>query len=135
MPLARHVLHAEGEEVHVASWPHGRERHQLASRHHAFEGRAFVLAAATFLPKAALPADLELAGDFARSPDVLLDGGSAIIAPDASYLVEPVLGREELLTAEIDLDRVAEERLALDVGGHTARPDIFDLRVRRDPAR
>ncbi|MBI2956152.1 MAG: hypothetical protein HYY26_02445 [Acidobacteria bacterium] len=35
--------------------------------------------------------------------------------------------------AEIDLERVSEEKLALDVGGHYARPDIFDLQVRRQP--
>ena len=57
MPLSRQVLHAEGEQVHVAAWPHAGEIHQLASRHYAFEGRAFVLVAASYLPKAALPAD------------------------------------------------------------------------------
>jgi len=94
MPLSRHVLHAEGEQVHVAAWPHAGEIHQLASRHYAFEGRAFVLVAASYLPKSALPADFELASDFADAPEVLLNGGSAVIAPDASYVVEPLYGRE-----------------------------------------
>jgi predicted amidohydrolase len=133
MPLPRHVLHAEGEQIHVAAWPHARELHQLPSRHYAFEGRAFVLAAATYIPKSALPADLELASDFADAPDVLLTGGSAIIAPDASYVVEPVYDREELLVAEVDLDRIAEEKQLLDVAGHYARPDLFELRVNRAP--
>jgi len=133
MPLARHVLHAEGEQVHVAAWPHCSELYQLASRHYAFEGRCFVLVAAAFLRKSDLPADFELASDFSSAPDVLLDGGSAVIAPDASYLVEPVRGREELLTAELDLDRIAEEKLALDTGGHYSRPDLFELRVNRAP--
>ncbi len=133
MPLSRHVLHSEGEQIHIAAWPHAGEVHQLASRHYAFEGRAFVLVAATFLKKSDLPADLELASDFASAPDVLLDGGSAVIAPDSSYVLEPVRGREALLLAELDLDRVAEEKLALDVAGHYSRPDIFDLRVNRAP--
>jgi len=133
MPLSRQVLHAEGEQVHVAAWPHAGEIHQLASRHYAFEGRAFVLVAASFLTRAALPADFELPADFAGAPEVLLAGGSAIIGPDASYLVEPVRNREELVTAELDLDRIAEEKLTLDVGGHYSRPDLFELRVNRSP--
>jgi len=132
MPLARQVLHAAGEQIHVAAWPHGKEPHQLASRHYAFEGRAFVLASAQFLRKADLPQDFELAEDFRSAPDELLRGGSAIVAPDGSYVVEPVFGREELLVADVELERASEEKLALDVAGHYARPDLFELRVRRD---
>jgi predicted amidohydrolase len=132
MPLARHVLHASGEQVHVAAWPHAREIHQIASRHYAFEGRAFVLVAASYVGKADLPADFELRSDFEGAPQVLLEGGSAIVAPDGSYVVTPVTGREELLTAEIDIGRVVEEKLTLDVAGHYARPDLFDVVVRRE---
>jgi nitrilase len=136
MPLARHVLHAGGEEVHVAAWPHGQDHHQLASRHYAFEGGCFVLAAAMVLSRSDLPPDLELEleleGDLAEAPHDLLPGGSAIIGPDGRYVVEPVLGREELLVAEIDLRRTREEKLTLDVAGHYARPELFELRVRRE---
>jgi predicted amidohydrolase len=133
MPLPRHVLHAEGEQIHVGAWPHAAELHQLASRHYAFEGRAFVLVAAAYLEKSALPADFELASDFSSEGPVLLNGGSAIIAPDASYVVELVRGREELLTAELDLRRVAEEKLLLDTAGHYSRPDLFEVKVNRTP--
>ena len=133
MPLARHVLHASAEQVHVAAWPHLREPYLIASRHYAFEGRAFVLAAASVLRKSDFPADFELASDFTDAPEQLLVGGSCVIAPDASYVVEPVYEKEILLTAELDLDRVSEEKLSLDVAGHYARPDLFDLRVRREP--
>ena len=133
MPLPRHLLHSEGEQIHIAAWPHAAELHQLASRHYAFEGRAFVLVAGTYLEKSALPADFELAADFAAAPQVLLNGGSAIVAPDASYVVPPVFGREELVTAELDLRRIAEEKLVLDTGGHYSRPDLFEVKVRREP--
>jgi nitrilase len=132
MPVARHVLHASGEDVHIAAWPHGREPHQLASRHYAVEGRAFVLAAAAVLSSADLPLDFPLAPPHGGRPEELLAGGSAIIGPDGSYIVEPVFGREELLMAEIDLERTREERLALDVAGHYGRPELFDVRVRRE---
>jgi nitrilase len=132
MPVARHVLHSSGEEVHVAAWPHGREPHQLASRHYAFEGRTFVLAAATFLRRADLPGDFPLIPDCGEWPDTILAGGSAILAPDGSYIVEPLFDCERLLVAEIELDRTRAERLTLDVVGHYARPDLFDVTVRRD---
>jgi predicted amidohydrolase len=105
----------------------------MASRHYAFEGRSFVLVAACFMAKAALPADFELTEDFAAAPDVLLRGGSAIVAPNASFVVDPVYGKEDLLTAELDLDRIAEEKLALDTGGHYSRPDLFEVKVNRLP--
>jgi predicted amidohydrolase len=132
MPLARHVLHASGEEVHVGAWPHGGEHHQLASRHYAFEGRCFVLAAAMVLTKSDLPPNLEHECDLVEAPDPLLAGGSSIVGPDGAYVVEPVVGREELVIGEIDLDRTRQEKLTLDVAGHYARPELFDLRVRRE---
>jgi predicted amidohydrolase len=57
----------------------------------------------------------------------------AVIGPDGAYVIKPVRGREEMLTAELDLDRVAEEKLVLDVGGYYSRPDLFELRVNRAP--
>ena len=47
--------------------------------------------------------------------------------------MEPLRGREELIVAEIDLERIAEEKLSLDVAGHYSRPDVFELRVHREP--
>ena len=78
-----------------------------------------------------LPPGLEMPADLKGKPDALLyDGGSCIIAPDGSFLAGPVVGREEILVADLDLGRIAEESMALDVTGHYSRPDIFDLRLR-----
>jgi predicted amidohydrolase len=131
MPLPRHILHATDEQVHVASWPACREPYLVAARHYAFEGRVFVLSAAMVLRKSDLPRDFELAADVKKIPDPILDGGSAIIAPDASIVAGPVNGREALLVADLDLARVDEEKLTLDVAGHYARPDLFEVRVRK----
>src|SRR3712207_9517989 len=79
MPLARQALHQRGETIHVASWPWVHEMHQVASRHYAFEGRAFVIAAGTVLRKRDLPADLELLQAIPGDPDTFLQrGGSEI---------------------------------------------------------
>jgi predicted amidohydrolase len=131
MPLARHALHSSGEDVHVAAWPQVKEMNLLASRHYAFEGRSFVLACGALMRGADLPSELEPATAWKDRPDdLVLRGGSAIIGPDGTLLAGPVWDREEILTAELDFGRIAEESLTLDVTGHYARPDIFDGRAR-----
>jgi nitrilase len=132
MPLARQALHESGEDVHVAVWPTVHERHQLASRHYAFEGRCFVLAAGSLMRASALPSALFVHPDRVTSPDQwVLRGGSAIIGPDGEYIVEPVFDAAQILVADLDLARVREEGMTLDVGGHYARPDVLELRVTR----
>jgi predicted amidohydrolase len=124
-------LHNSGEHLHVAVWPGVKEMHQLASRHYAFEGRCFVLAAGLIMPAADLPESLQLPADLANKPDqLILNGGSAVIAPDGRYLAGPVYDEETILTAELDLTEIDMERMTLDVTGHYARPDVFDFRVR-----
>lgn len=132
MPLARQALHESGEDVHVAVWPTVHERHQLASRHYAFEGRCYVLAVGSLLRAAALPPALEPHPARVTSrDDWLLRGGSAVIAPDGSYVVEPVWERPELIVTELDLTRPRQESMTLDVAGHYHRPDLFTFAVRR----
>ena len=60
MPLARQALHDSGEDIHVAVWPTVHDRHQLASRQYAFEGRCFVLAAGSVMRASSLPPELEV---------------------------------------------------------------------------
>ena len=130
MPLARQALHESGEDIHVAMWPTVHDRHQLASRHYAFEGRCFVLAAGSLMRASALPAGLEPhPGRVQSAAQWVLRGGSAIIAPDGEYVVAPVFDAAQTIVADIDLTRVREESMTLDVGGHYHRPDCLELRV------
>lgn len=122
MPLARQALHESGEFVHVAVWPWVHEKHQLASRQYAFEGRCYVLAVGQVMGRDDLPADLSRPDD---APEFVLRGGSAIIGPDAGYLTEPLLDKEDIILAELDPARLDEESMTLDVTGHYARPDVF----------
>ena len=62
MPLARQAMHESAEEIHVANWPTVRDMYLVASRHYAFEGRCFVLAAGSITAARDLPRDLELPG-------------------------------------------------------------------------
>jgi nitrilase len=129
MPLTRQAMHLQGETIHVASWPSVHELHQIASRHYAFEGRAFVIAAGTILRRRDLP-DVELLQTIPGPPeDFLQRGGSAIIGPDGLYLAGPVYDEETIVYADVDPRRTIEERLTLDVAGHYNRPDIFTFTV------
>ncbi len=131
MPLARQALHESGEDVHVAVWPTVSEMHQIASRHYAFEGRCFVLAAGSLMRASALPPQLVPHAERVTDPGAwVLRGGSAIIGPDGGYLAGPVYDRPCILHADLDLARLNEERMTLDVTGHYHRPDCFDFRVR-----
>ena len=131
MPLARQALHEYGEDIHVATWPTVKDTHQIASRHYAFEGRCFVLAAGSLMRASALPPGLELLPELQANPDTLvMRGGSAIIGPDGQYVVEPVFDEPAVLIAELDLRRNLQERMTLDVTGHYHRPEYLNLDIR-----
>ncbi|MGQ0537905.1 MAG: carbon-nitrogen hydrolase family protein [Gemmatimonadaceae bacterium] len=126
MPLARQAMHDSGETMHAALWPTVHEMHQIASRHYAFEGRCFVLAAGSLMRARGLPAELERhAGKAPGDDSWVLRGGSAIIAPDGSYVAGPAFEEPVLLVAGLDLDHVRREQMTLDVSGHYARPDCL----------
>jgi predicted amidohydrolase len=134
MPIARQALHDSGEEIHAAAWPHLREMYLVASRHYAFEGRCFVLAAGSVLRVDDLRRAKIPLGEFWRAEDLtdpVLMGGSAIIGPDGKILAGPAGADETLLVADLDLDDVRRELLSLDTGGHYARPDLFELSIDR----
>jgi predicted amidohydrolase len=132
MPHARQALHISNEAIHIALWPAVKESHQIASRHYAFEGRCFVLAAGSIMPVQDVLAEFELPQALGANPDqLLLQGGSAVIAPDGEYRVEPVYGEETIVYADLNLTRIAQEQMTLDVTGGYARDDIFTFEVNR----
>ena len=130
MPLARTALYAQGENLHVAVWP-GNQRNTIdLTRHIALENRMYVLSVSGLMRKTDIPTDLphhELIRE--QAPDVLADGGSCLAAPDGSWVIEPIVGREAIVTATIDLNEVRRERQNFDPSGHYARPDVFSLTV------
>lgn len=133
MPLARQALHISGEQIHVALWPNVNESSQIASRHYAFEGRCFVLAAGSLMKVSDVPKELDVVDSLKDKPEhLLLRGGSCIIGPDGKYIVEPVFDEEKLLLGDLDLTVIDRETMALDVAGHYSRPDLFEFKVKQE---
>ena len=62
-----------------------------------------------------------------------MQGGSSIIAPNGHCLTEPLYEQSGLVTAEIDPQLALEGCLTLDITGHYARPDVFQLQVNTAP--
>jgi nitrilase len=145
MPLARAAIHAKRETIHVAQWPGVKDLHLLASRHYAFEGQCFVAVAGAVLTRGDVLAGFDSLGlgpHPARTlleaipggdDTMLLRGHCAIVAPDTSYLAGPAPPEATILYADLDLDLITRGHLALDVDGHYARPDIFQLSVNDRP--
>ncbi|MGD9695204.1 MAG: carbon-nitrogen hydrolase family protein [Thermoleophilia bacterium] len=133
MPQARHALYADGEELHVATWPGWIPQTADITRFVAIEGRVAVLSVAGLLSPADIPDDFALAAALRARPDAggWFDGGSAVAAPDGRWLVEPVAGEERLVVADIDPAEVRGARLAADPTGHYGRPDVFSVTVDR----
>jgi nitrilase len=128
MPLARFSLYESGVEIYLASTADDDDAWQATLIHIAREARAFVLAPCHFQRAAAYPPDFPLR-DLLEGRDLLGRGGSAVLAPDGTYLAGPLYGEEGILYANLDPARLREERQRFDPAGHYHRPDVFHLSV------
>jgi nitrilase len=127
MPLARFSLYESGLEIYLAPTAEDSEQWHDSMKHIARESRAFVLSCCVYQRASSYPDDVPLAdGD-----ELLGRGGSAILAPDGAYLAGPLWDEEGILYAELDPQRLYEERQRFDPAGHYHRPDVFRLKVRR----
>jgi len=140
--LARFTLLAQGERLHIATyppaWPYdGRSEDfnydlaefiRLRSAAHAFEGKVFVVVAATTLDDIAVRAVAK--GD-ARIEKALTAAPPAamVIGPDGQVVAGPLTQPEGILHAEVDLSKEIIAKQAHDIVGTYNRADIFQLSV------
>jgi len=132
MPLARYTLYAEGVELYVApTWDSG-EGWIGAMRHIAREGRCWVVGCGTALRAVQIPDDFPERQRLYPDPEEWVNAGdSVVVEPGGRLAAGPLHEEAGVLVVDIDPARVAAARRTLDVAGHYARPDIFDLRVSR----
>ncbi len=127
MPLARFALYESGVEIYLAPTADDSDAWHDSLRHIARESRAFVVSPCVFQRASSYPDDVPIAD----GPELLGRGGSAILAPDGTYLAGPLWDEEGILVAELDPERLYAERQRFDPAGHYHRPDVLSLRVRR----
>jgi nitrilase len=147
--LARFALLAQGEQVHIASyppaWPVRRpgaghnynltDAIRIRSAAHAFEGKVFNVVAACALDEQAIDevsrGDTEVRRILTSAPPAT----SMILGPQGDLLVAPHVGGEGMVVAEIDISLSIEQKQIHDIVGAYNRFDIFRLTMDQRPNR
>jgi nitrilase len=133
MPLARYALYAWGVQIYIAAtWDRG-EPWLSTLRHIAREGRAYVVGCGMALRKSDIPDRFEFKKRFyAHVDDWINVGDSAIVDPNGEFIAGPIKCKEEILYADVDPRLMSGSKWMLDVAGHYARPDVFQLTINRE---
>lgn len=131
MPLLRSYYYDAQPDFYCVSTVDDRPVWLPTMQTIALESRAFVLSACQYLERGMIGLGAEQfdAVQGNDSDRVLINGGSCIVAPSGELLAGPIFGEETLLTAEIDLDDRTRGKFDMDVAGHYARPDVFELKA------
>jgi nitrilase len=132
MPLARYAMYAWGSRLHVAStWDRG-EMWLATVRHIAKEGQLHVISCCQALHRNDIPDSAGHKKYYPADRQWINAGDSAIVSPEGKFIAGPLHEAEGILYAEIDPRALEGPRWMLDVAGHYARPDIFQLNVLRE---
>jgi nitrilase len=148
-PLARFALMAEGEQVHISTYPpvwpanDPRERNaydvanaiRIRAGAHSFEAKAFNIVAASYMDEAMKDA---LSDSEVQAREILEAsprGLSMVISPSGSLVGEPMQAEEGILYADIDVSECVVPKQIHDVVGYYNRFDIFKLTVNRSANR
>jgi nitrilase len=134
MPLARYALYAQGIELYIAPTYDSGDGWIGSMQHIAREARCWVISCGVCLTKSDLPADFpEKQALYPEEDEWINPGDSVVIAPGGEIISGPMRREKGILYAEIELNRVATSKRALDIVGHYARPDLFTLHVNKQP--
>ena len=148
-PLARFTLMAQGEQVHISSFPPVWPAHdpkagkfynvadaiRLRVGNHAFEGKLFNIVASAYMDKPYRDGLAKGDPEAARILDNSPRGVSMIVNPMGQIIGDVMCEEEGILYAEIDLADCVEPRQLQDVVGYYNRFDIFKLTVDRSANR
>ena len=144
-PLARYALMAQGEQVHISSWPPmwptrrpsggGNFNNVVANRirasAHCFEAKVFGIVTAGFMDAAMRAFLLERDPAIVDVIDHTPRAASFFVDPTGEVLGDLLQDDEGIAYAEIDLNRCIEPKQFHDVVGYYNRFDVFDVSVNR----
>lgn len=136
MPLARYALYAQGIEIYIApTWDNG-DGWIGTLQHIAREGRCWVVGSGTAMIAQDVPASFPHRDELFPDPEEWINAGdSVVVDPSGAIVAGPLRKEKGILFADVDPARVGAARRSLDVAGHYARPDIFQLHVNTTPQR
>ncbi|GAB2922755.1 carbon-nitrogen hydrolase family protein [Paraburkholderia jirisanensis] len=145
-PLARYSLIAQGEQIHISSWPalwptrrpvsggnfDNVAANRLRAGAHSFEAKAFGIICAGYMD--AQMRDYLVARD--ASAAAVLDGSpravTMFVDPTGTPLGDTLSDQEGIAYAQFDLNRCIEPKQFHDVVGYYNRFDVFSLTVNRE---
>jgi len=134
MPLARYALYSQGIEVYLAPTYDSGEAWISSMRHIAKEGGCWVLSCGVAIHRDDIPVDFpDRERLYPEGETWINPGDSIVVAPGGEIVAGPLHEDKGMLLFDIDLDKAARSKRALDVAGHYARPDIFTLHVDTKP--
>ena len=148
-PLARFTLMAQGEQVHVSSfppvWPANDPKEEgaydvseaikIRVGNHSFEGKLFNVVSAGFMDarmrEGLVKGDPEVGRIIDNSPR----GVSLVVGPSGKPISELRSDDEGIVYADVDVAQCVEPKQLHDVVGYYNRFDIFKLKVDRSSNR
>lgn len=134
MPLARYALYSQGVDVLIAPTYDSGDGWVGSLQHIAREGRCWVVGCGNLMQGSDLPADFPDKERLYPDPEEWVNpGDSVLVAPGGDIVAGPLRKESGILSANIDLGKVAIARRVFDVAGHYSRPDIFKLHVNNRP--
>ena len=129
MPLARVALYQKGISLYISPNTNDNEEWQNTIRHIAIEGHCFFINADMYFTKDMYPKTASGDEEIAKLNDIVCRGGSCVIDPYGHPVSDTVWDKEEIIYADLDMQKVPASRMEHDVCGHYARPDVLKLSV------
>ncbi|TDR93458.1 carbon-nitrogen hydrolase family protein [Enterovirga rhinocerotis] len=144
-PLARYALMAQGEQLHISTWPpiwptrrpagggnfDNVAANRIRAAAHCFEAKVFGLVTAGVLDKAARDFLVDRDPSIAEVVDRTPPAASFFVDPTGAQIGEALQADEGIVYAQIDLAACIEPKQFHDVVGYYNRFDIFDVSIDR----
>ncbi len=130
MPLARYALYSQGVEIYIAPTYDSGDGWIGSLQHIAREGGCWVVGCGCIMKGSDIPENFPEKSTLYPDDDEWVNpGDSVVIAPGGEIMAGPMNRESGILYHELDREKVSSARRTLDVAGHYARPDIFQLHV------